>query len=162
MHTFETFLSKCPFHTKGTQTTSFTSMPASSIPSTGETLSFMMKLSLSLFFHNDLQLSFFFLRMTMCASIFLILGTGVERYLAVCRPHHYHKVYSKHTCEYIPSLKVHIFHKGRLCSQKWMNFRKTSKRPLTPPTHPIFGKQCCAFSGKSVPVALFHYQKSAK
>ena len=25
-----------------------------------------------------------------------------------------------------------------------MNFRKTSKRPLTPP-HPIFGKKCCAF-----------------
>ena len=27
-----------------------------------------------------------------------------------------------------------------------MNFRKTSKRPLTPPRH-IFGKQCCAFFG---------------
>ena len=26
-----------------------------------------------------------------------------------------------------------------------MNFRKTSKRPLTPPPHPIFGKKCCAF-----------------
>ena len=25
-----------------------------------------------------------------------------------------------------------------------MNFRKTSKRPLTPP-HPIFGKKCCVF-----------------
>eukprot|EP00092_Neocalanus_flemingeri_P018501 GFUD01020026.1.p1 GENE.GFUD01020026.1~~GFUD01020026.1.p1 ORF type:complete len:416 (-),score=82.55 GFUD01020026.1:407-1654(-) len=31
-------------------------------------------------------------RITMVASIFLIMGTAIERYLAVCRPHHYHKI----------------------------------------------------------------------
>ncbi|XP_023327385.1 FMRFamide receptor [Eurytemora carolleeae] len=38
------------------------------------------------FFHYPMY------RMSMCASIFLLIGTGVERYLAVCRPHHYHTV----------------------------------------------------------------------
>ena len=33
-----------------------------------------------------------FSRMTMCSSIFLLMGTAVERYLAVCRPHHYRSV----------------------------------------------------------------------
>ena len=33
----------------------------------------------------------------MCASIFLLIGTGVERYLAVCRPHHYHTVSNVHS-----------------------------------------------------------------
>ena len=28
----------------------------------------------------------------MCASIYLIIAVGVERYLAVCRPHHYREV----------------------------------------------------------------------
>ena len=28
-------------------------------------------------------------RISFCASIFLIIGVGVERFLAVCRPHHY-------------------------------------------------------------------------
>ena len=28
----------------------------------------------------------------MCSSIFLVMGTAVERYLAVCRPHHYRTV----------------------------------------------------------------------
>ena len=31
-------------------------------------------------------------RITMCSSIFLLMGTAVERYLAVCRPHHYRTV----------------------------------------------------------------------
>ena len=31
-------------------------------------------------------------RITLVSSIFLIVGTGIERYLAVCRPHHYHRV----------------------------------------------------------------------
>ena len=30
----------------------------------------------------------------MCSSIFLLMGTAVERYLAVCRPHHYRTVTS--------------------------------------------------------------------
>ena len=34
---------------------------------------------------------------------------------------------------------------GQLPRPNSMNFRKTSKRPLTPPPHPIFGKKCCAF-----------------
>jgi hypothetical protein len=32
-------------------------------------------------------------RMTMCASIFLLIASAVERYLAVCRPHHYRQVH---------------------------------------------------------------------
>ena len=28
----------------------------------------------------------------MCASIYLIIAVGVERFLAVCRPHHYREV----------------------------------------------------------------------
>ena len=36
--------------------------------------------------------------------------------------------------------------KGLLSVPYLMNFRKTSKRPLTP--HPIFGKQCWAFFGR--------------
>ena len=28
----------------------------------------------------------------MCSSIFLMIGVSVERYLAVCRPHHYREV----------------------------------------------------------------------
>ena len=31
-------------------------------------------------------------RICFCASIYLIIGVGVERYLAVCRPHHYREV----------------------------------------------------------------------
>ena len=30
--------------------------------------------------------------MSVCASIFLMIGVSVERYLAVCRPHHYREV----------------------------------------------------------------------
>ena len=30
--------------------------------------------------------------MSVCASIYLIIAVGVERYLAVCRPHHYREV----------------------------------------------------------------------
>ena len=33
-----------------------------------------------------------------------------------------------------------------MASPKGMNFRKSSKRPLTPPL--IFGKSCCAFHDK--------------
>jgi len=36
-----------------------------------------------------------FYRITMCSSIFLVMGTAVERYLAVCRPHHYRSVQDK-------------------------------------------------------------------
>ena len=28
----------------------------------------------------------------MCGSIYLIISVGVERYLAVCRPHHYREL----------------------------------------------------------------------
>ena len=39
--------------------------------------------------------------------------------------------------------------KGRSRGPFWMNFRKTSKRPLTPPPpRPRFGKLCCAFFGR--------------
>lgn len=31
-------------------------------------------------------------RITLCASIYLIIGVAIERYLAVCRPHHYREV----------------------------------------------------------------------
>ena len=31
-------------------------------------------------------------RITMCASIFLLIASAVERYLAICRPHHYREV----------------------------------------------------------------------
>ena len=31
-------------------------------------------------------------RMSICSSIFLIIGVRVERYLAVCRPHNYREV----------------------------------------------------------------------
>ena len=31
-------------------------------------------------------------RICLCASIYLIMAVGVERYLAVCRPHHYREV----------------------------------------------------------------------
>ena len=35
---------------------------------------------------------YIFLRMSLCSSIFLLIGVSVERYLAVCRPHHYREV----------------------------------------------------------------------
>ena len=31
-------------------------------------------------------------RLSMCSSIFLLIASSVERYLAVCRPHHYRQV----------------------------------------------------------------------
>ena len=34
-------------------------------------------------------------RICFCASIYLIIGVGVERYLAVCKPHHYREVQGK-------------------------------------------------------------------
>ena len=39
-----------------------------------------------------LSYSIFFSRLSICISIFLIIGVSVERYLAVCRPHHYREV----------------------------------------------------------------------
>ena len=41
--------------------------------------------------------------------------------------------------------EVNVSHKGRLYSPKWMNFRKTSKRPLTPPPAPSFRKTMLRF-----------------
>jgi len=35
------------------------------------------------------------LRICLCASIYLIMAVGVERYLAVCRPHHYREVQAR-------------------------------------------------------------------
>ena len=49
--------------------------------------------------------------------------------------------------------------KGLLSVPYLMNFRKTSKRPLTPP--PFSEKNVALLSGKSVPVALSLYRKSA-
>ena len=34
----------------------------------------------------------FFSRITLCASIYLTMSMGVERYLAGCRPHHFREV----------------------------------------------------------------------
>ena len=34
-------------------------------------------------------------RMCLCASIYLLMAVGVERYLAVCRPHHYREVHQR-------------------------------------------------------------------
>ena len=52
--------------------------------------------------------------------------------------------------------------KGRLPVPNLMNFRKTSKRPLTPPPPTLFSeKNVALLSGKSVPVALSLYRKSA-
>ena len=34
-------------------------------------------------------------RICLCASIYLIMAVGVERYLAVCRPHHYREVQAR-------------------------------------------------------------------
>ena len=31
-------------------------------------------------------------RIALCLSIFLIIAVGTERYLAVCRPHHYRQL----------------------------------------------------------------------
>ena len=31
-------------------------------------------------------------RISVCGSIYMIMSVGIERYLAVCRPHHYHQV----------------------------------------------------------------------
>ena len=31
----------------------------------------------------------------MCSSIYIIMAVGVERFLAVCRPHHYREVQAK-------------------------------------------------------------------
>ena len=31
-------------------------------------------------------------RISVCGSIYLIMSVGVERYLAVCKPHHYREV----------------------------------------------------------------------
>ena len=47
------------------------------------------------------------------------------------------------SCSSEDCILVLILYKGRLSGPNSMNFRKTSKQPLTP--HPIFGKQCCAF-----------------
>jgi len=33
-----------------------------------------------------------FYRISLCASIFLIISVAIERYLAVCRPHHYREI----------------------------------------------------------------------
>ena len=52
-----------------------------------------------------------------------------------------------------PIQKLDYFdNKGRMVSPKLMNFRKSSKRPLTPPPPPpiIFGKLYCAFRDKIV------------
>ena len=35
------------------------------------------------------------LRISMCSSIYIIMAVGVERFLAVCRPHHYREVQAR-------------------------------------------------------------------
>ena len=35
-------------------------------------------------------------RICVCASIYLIISVGIERYLAVCRPHHFRQVQGQH------------------------------------------------------------------
>ena len=47
----------------------------------------------SLILHLLSKIFVIFFRITLVSSIFLIVGTAVERYLAVCRPHHYHQVH---------------------------------------------------------------------
>ena len=56
-------------------------------------------------------------RITMCSSIFLLMGTAVERYLAVCRPHHYRSVSqeAQHLIALLPAgaiqaWPVHLLH----------------------------------------------------
>ena len=36
-------------------------------------------------------------RIFLCLSIYLIMAVGVERYLAVCRPHHYRELQASNT-----------------------------------------------------------------
>ena len=52
-----------------------------------------------------------YFRICVCSSIYLIIAVGVERYLAVCRPHHYREVQgrSKRVVMYIlPALLAAI------------------------------------------------------
>ena len=50
-------------------------------------------------------------RISVCASIYLIISVGIERYLAVCRPHHYRQVQTQNyraLAYIIPALLVAI------------------------------------------------------
>ena len=50
----------------------------------------------------------FIFRITLVASIFLIVASGVERYLAVCRPHHYHRVTYHTKMEFCLELDIYL------------------------------------------------------
>ena len=50
-------------------------------------------------------------RIVLCLSIYLIIAVGVERYLAVCRPHHYREVQGSSTrilCYLLPAILAAI------------------------------------------------------
>ena len=60
---------------------------------------------------------FIHFRITLCASIYLIISVAIERYIAVCRPHHYREVQSDTTRSVLyilPSLCVAL---GVNCSR---------------------------------------------
>ena len=59
---------------------SSTSSPTSTTPSTGQAPT------------PQSSGTVFLLRITLCCSIFLVMSSAVERYLAVCRPHHFRVV----------------------------------------------------------------------
>ena len=47
----------------------------------------------------------------MCSSIYLIIAVGVERYIAVCKPHHYREVQGRSSRVFmyiLPALLVAI------------------------------------------------------
>ena len=87
------------------------------------------------------------IRMSMCASIFLLIGTGIERYLAVCRPHHYQQV--------TIDLYNEISKKKKIRGKFWLtiniNFWNT-KRIFV-----VVTKQLCIFQFPEFPVVLAVY-----
>ena len=77
---------------------------------------------------------FFPARITMCSSIFLVMGTAVERYLAVCRPHHYRNV--KIIFIY------NIYMPWRLLQQQnYFSRFKTNHSALLPTLYPAWWRQ---------------------
>ena len=71
-------------------------------------------------------------RISLCVSIYLMIGVGIERYIAVCRPHHFRQV---QTDNYRYLIKAFLWKlcKFQLCTLMLINLTLDGGGYIVPP-----------------------------